>query len=62
MSVGGALGGRMALVKVFGSHGGAGGFFFREGFNIRSKSFFCVVLFGRVLFYIWEKDLSVVIV
>lgn len=37
-------------------------FFFREGFNIRSKSFFCVVLFGRVLFYIWKKDLSVVIV
>lgn len=53
----------MALVKVFGSHGGGGWFFFfREGFNIRSKSFFCVVLFGRVLFYIWKKDLSVVIV
>lgn len=57
MSEGGVLGGRMALVKVFGSHGGAGViFFFREGFSIRSKSFFVDFLFGRVLFYIWEKD------
>lgn len=52
----------MALVKVFGSHWGVGVGFFREGFNIRCKSFFCVVLFGRVLFYIWKKDLRVVFV
>lgn len=58
---GGALGGRMALVKVFGSHGGVGVVFLEKASTYAATPFFCVVWCGRVLFYIWKKT-SVVFV